>query len=224
MLTPVAPALWAVNAPLSVYGMALGHRMTVVRLPDSTLWVHSPVAFSEPLLKELNQLGVLTHIVAPNCLHDTYLKGWIAACPKVRFHAAQGFSDHRPDLKFSSFLADTPLPEWEGVLEQLLLRGAPRLNEIVFLHRTSRTLIVTDLCFNLGAEMSVLSRVLLTINDAYGKFGPSRMLRSAIKDPIAFRTSLNQVLRWDFDRIIMSHGEVVEHGGREMLRSAFAFI
>lgn len=224
MLTPVAPALWAVNAPLSVFGMDLGHRMTVVRLPDTTLWVHSPVEFSEALLDELNQLGVLRHIVAPNCVHDTYLKGWITACPKVQFYAAQGFSDHRPDLKITNFLANTPQPAWDGVLEQILLQGMPRLNEVVFLHRTSRTLIVTDLCFNLGPEMSLLSRILLTINDGYGKFGPSRLLRSAIKDPAAFRSSLNQVLRWDFDRIILSHGEIVEHGGREMLRTAFAFI
>jgi hypothetical protein len=204
--------------------MALGHRMTVVRLPDTTLWVHSPVAYSEALLDELGQIGVLTHIVAPNCVHDTYLSGWIAACPKVRFHAAQGFSQYRPDLKFTSFIADTPLPEWDGVLAQHLVRGAPRINEIAFLHRASRTLILTDLCFNLGPEMPLLSRVLVTFNDCYCKFGPSRLLRATIKDREAFRTSVSHILRWDFDRIILSHGEIVEHGGRELLRQAYAFL
>lgn len=224
MLTPVAPAIWAVNAPLSVLGMAIGHRMTVVRLPDSTLWLHSPIAYSEPLVDELAQLGALAHIVAPNCLHDTYLSGWIAACPRVTFHAAQGFSQFRPDLKFTDFIADTPLPAWDEVFDQHLVRGAPRVNEVVFLHRASRTLILTDLAFNLGPEMPFLSRVLVTLNGCYCQFGPSNLFRTTIKDRAAFRASINHILRWDFDRIILSHGENVEHGGREMLRQAFAFL
>lgn len=31
---------------MTVFGMALGHRMTVARLPDGSLWLHSPVAHS----------------------------------------------------------------------------------------------------------------------------------------------------------------------------------
>lgn len=224
MLTPVAPGLWAVNAPLSVLGMSLGHRMTVVHLPDNTLWLHSPIAYSEALVGELAQLGQLAHIVAPNCLHDTYLSGWLAACPHVRFHAAPGFSQHRPDLKFGSFIGDTPLPAWDGILDQHLMRGAPRVNEVVFLHRASRTLILTDLCFNLGPQMPLLSRVLLTLNGCYCQFAPSRLLRSTIKDRAAFRASLTHILQWDFDRIIMSHGETIENGGRQMLHEAFAFL
>ena len=204
--------------------MALGHRMTVVRLPNRSLWLHSPVAYSEKLAEALRELGPLAHVVAPNCVHDTYLEGWIEACPDVQFHAAQGFSEHRPDLKFSRFLADTPPFEWHDVLDQHLVRGAPRLNEIVFLHRASRTLILTDLCFNLGPEMPLLSRVLLSLNGCYCRFTPSRLLRSAIKDRTAFRSSLDHILRWDFDRAVVSHGRVFETGAKQALREAFAFL
>lgn len=224
MLHQIAPALWEVDAPMNVLGMALGHRMTVVRLPNGSLWLHSPVAYSELLIDELLELGPLAHIVAPNCMHDTYLNEWFAACPGLQFHAAQGFSEYRPDLKFNVFLGDTPPEAWTDVFTQHLIRGAPRLNEIVFLHRASRTLILTDLCFNLGPEMPLLSRVLLSLNGCYCRFAPSRLLRSTIKDRPAFRASVDQLLKWDFDRIVLSHGRTIDSGAKQALREAFTFL
>jgi hypothetical protein len=204
--------------------MAIGHRMTVAQLADGTLWLHSPVAFSSALADELAKLGPVAHVVAPNCMHDTFLEGWFAAYPSARFHGAKGFSKFRPDLKFTDPLGDTPDPAWAAVFDQRLMRGMPRLNEVVFLHRASRTLIVTDLAFNLGPEMPFLSRVLLRINDCYCRFGPSRLLRTAIKDRAALRGSLDEILNWDFDRVVLSHGRNLETGAKDALRTAFAFL
>ncbi|MSU70108.1 MAG: DUF4336 domain-containing protein [Opitutaceae bacterium] len=174
--------------------MALGHRMTAARLGDGALWLHSPVACSAVLVAELAKLGPVAHVVAPNCMHDTYLEGWFTAYPAARFHGAKGFSRFRPDLKFTDTLGDTPHAAWTGTFDQHLVRGLPRLNEVVFLHRATHTLIVTDLAFNLRSAMPLLSRVLLRINDCYGKFGPSRMLRGIVKDRAALRASLDHIL------------------------------
>jgi hypothetical protein len=106
MLTPLAPELWELDAPLAVFGMHLGHRMTVARLPDRSLWLHSPIAYSPALAAELAALGPVAHVVAPNGVHDTYLEGWFAAYPKARFHGARGFAKFRPDLKFTDTLGD----------------------------------------------------------------------------------------------------------------------
>ncbi len=224
MLTPLAPELWELNAPLSVFGMALGHRLTVARLPNGTLWLHSPVAHSPALAAALAQLGPVAHIVAPNAVHDTYLEGWFAAYPKARFHGARGFAKFRPDLKFTDTLGDTPDAAWAAVFDQHLLRGMPRLNEVAFLHRASRTLILTDLVFNLGPDMPFLSRVLLRVNDCYCKFGVSRLLRSVIKDRAALRASVDHLLAWDFDAIVVSHGDNIRTGGKALLRDALAFL
>ena len=224
MLAPLHDDLWELNAPLTVLGMALGHRMTVARLADASLWVHSPVEYSADVAAALAQLGPVGHVVAPNCVHDTYLEGWFAAYPQARFHGAQDFARYRPDLKFTDTLGDTPPAAWAGLIDQHVLRGAPRLNETLFLHRPSRTLILTDLCFNLGLDMPFLSRVLLKLDDAYCKFGPSRLVRLVIKDRPAFRASLDHVLQWDFDRVIVSHGANLAAGGREALREAFVFL
>ena len=224
MLTQLAPELWELDAPLTVLGMALGHRMTVARLSDGSLWLHSPVPFSPALADELKKLGPIGHVVAPNAIHDTFLEEWFAAYPQARFHGAKGFLKYRPDLKFTNTLGDTPDAAWAAVFEQHTIRGMPRVNEVVFLHRASRTLIITDLAFNLGPDMPFLSRVLLRINDCYCKFGASRLLRSTIKDRAAVRAALDHVLAWDFDRIVLSHGRNLTAGGKEALRTAFAFL
>ncbi len=224
MLTPFAPGLWELDAPLIVVGMALGHRMTVARLPDGSLWIHSPVAHSRELAAALAALGPVAHVVAPNGGHDTYLEGWFAAYPRARFHGARGFSKFRPALKFTDTLGDTPDPAWAATFDQHVLRGMPRVNEVVFLHRASRTIIVTDLVFNLGSDMPLLSRVLLRLNDCYCKFGTSRFYRAFIRDRPALRASLDHILAWDFDRLILSHGRNLETGARDTLRLALAFL
>lgn len=224
MLAPLAPDLWELDAPLSVLGMSLGHRMTAARLADGSLWLHSPVAYSAELAAALARLGPVGHVVAPNCVHDTYLEGWFAAYPHARFHGAPGFNRVRPDLKFTDTLNDTPPGAWAGLIDQQVLRGMPRLNEVVFLHRPSRTLLLTDLVFNLGPEMPLLSRVLLRLNGCYCRLAVSRLLKTTIKDRAALRASLDQMLAWDFDRLVLSHGANLETGAKDTLRTALAFL
>lgn len=223
-LRPFAAGLWELNRPLAIAGMQLGHRMTVARLPDGALWLHSPVAYSEQLDRELGELGRVTHVVAPNLMHDTYLEAWFAAHPTARFHGAVGFAGVRPDLRFTDMLTDAVPEAWRDVFDQHVLRGMPRLNEVAFLHRTSRTLILADLVFNLGPDMPWLSRVLMKLNGCDCKFTPSRLLRSTIKDRAALRESLQRVLAWDFDAVILSHGANVARDAKPMLREAFAFL
>lgn len=222
MLVSFAPALWELNAPLSVFGMHLGHRMTVARLPDHSLWIHSPVAHSPALAAALAELGPVGHVVAPNCVHDTYLESWFTAYPAARFHGAPGFAHFRPDLKFSDPLGASPPAAWGDCFDQLVVRGMPRVNEVVFLHRASRTLILTDLAFNLGRDMPFLSRALLSLNGCYDCFAVSRLLRTTIKDRHALRLSLARILAWDFDRLILSHGSNLDAAAKETLRLAFA--
>jgi hypothetical protein len=198
--------------------------MTVARLPDQSLWLHSPVAYSAELAAALERLGPVGHIVAPNAMHDTYLEGWFAAYPQARIHGAKGFATFRPDLKFTDTLGDTAPAAWSAVFDQRMLRGMPRLNEVVFLHRASRTLILTDLVFNLGAEMPRLSRVLLRINGCYNCLAVSRLLQTTIKDRPALRASLDYMLAWDFDRVVVSHGRNLDSGAKDALRTALAFV
>ena len=49
-------------------GLRLGTRMTVVRLTNGGLLLHSPVLMSPALREELDAIGPVSHIVCPDML------------------------------------------------------------------------------------------------------------------------------------------------------------
>lgn len=224
MLHKIDEGLWERNDPLRILGMPLGHRMTVARLADGSLWVHSPVAYSVELAASLDTLGPVAHVVAPNYMHDTYLEGWLSQYPGVRFHAPPRFERVFPHHPATDRLGENAPAAWVDVFDQHVIRGVPRLHEVVFRHRASRTLILTDLAFNLDPAMPWLSRCLCQLNGCYDRFTPSRMFKAVISDRAALRSSIDHLLGWDFDRIIVSHGRTIETGGPAALRAAFAFL
>jgi hypothetical protein len=46
----------------------------------------------------------------------------------------------------------------------------------------------------------------------------------AFRDKQAARRSVAAILEWDFDRVVVSHGQVLETGGHEQFRAAFAWL
>ncbi len=97
-----------------------------------------------------------------------------------------------------------------------------RLHEVVLFHRSSRTLVLTDLCFIIQRSSSTVARLFFRANGMWQRFGPSRMIRRlAVSDHAAFKSSLERVLRWDFERVLPGHGDVIEHGGPAALRAAW---
>ena len=199
-------------------------RMTVIALADGGLFLHSPVRLSEGLRAELDEIGTVRAIVAPNRAHHLFVGDYVAAYPDARLYGAPGLPSKRKDLVFFGLLGDEPRPEWKGEIEQRLVRGAPLLNEVVFFHGATRTLVVTDLVFNVPAGSVWGVPIVCRLMGASGTFGPHRFVRWAIRDKAAARQSLGFVMRWDFDRVIVAHGDILETGGRKKLRDAFGFI
>jgi hypothetical protein len=198
--------------------------MTVVRLSDGGLVLHSPIRLEGGLRAELDGLGEVRAIVAPNKAHHLFADDCRAAYPNARLYAAPGLPEKRKDLKFDGLLADEPRIEWRGDLEQQRIRGMPMLNEVAFFHPSSRTLILTDLVFNVPKGRAWGIPLVFHLMGAGGRFGPHRFVRWMIRDQQAVRESLGFIMRWDFDRVIMAHGDVLESGGRQKLRDAFGFI
>ena len=57
-------------------------------------------------------------------------------------------------------------------------------------------------------------------------FNASKLARYwFFKDKRALARSMAPVLvEWDFDRVIINHGEILETGGKQKLREVFAFL
>jgi hypothetical protein len=199
--------------------------MSVIRLADGSLLLHSPVALDPALRGELDALGPVRHAVAPNRLHHLYA-GEVARCyPEARLWVAPGVERKRPDLVIAGVLGDEAPAAWRGQLDQVFFRGRPYENEVVFLHRGSRTLILCDLAFHFGPRAHPLTRLLMRLIRSYGRFGPSRLDPLLIRDRAAARESLERILAWDFDRVVVAHGDdVLDRGGREALRTGYAWL
>lgn len=213
------------RVPYRVGGLLeFGRQLVVVRLPDGGLWIHSPIPWTPELRAAVDGIGKVAHVIAPNLHHDECLASFQKEYPAACFHATPGLAATHPQIRFDRVLGEAPDPAWAGTLDQHFIQGMPKLGEFLFLHRASRTLILTDLAFNLGPEGPLPTRILMRLNDAWGKFGPSRYCRSLIADPVALRRSLDHVLAWDFDRILVGHGANIETGGKAALRAAFAFL
>ncbi len=213
--------LWTTDGPLRLAGMQLGTRTTVIRLRQGGLLLHSPGALDSTLRTALEKQGPVRALVAPNALHHLYLAENAAAFPEAGIWVAPGVREKHDDLDGIVELGDRPPDLWAGDLEQVALEGVPSFREIAFFHPASRTLLLTDLVFNFRRSDHWPTRLLLRINNGYGRFGPTRLMRSQIKDGAALRGSLDRVLEWDFERVVVSHGEVLESGGPEALRCAF---
>ena len=222
LLRPIADEVWETEQVFKLGPVRLDHRMTVVRLEGGGLWIHSPVRLDPDLRAALDALGRVEHVIAPSLFHDLHLQECSAAYPDARLYCAPGFSEEHPDLTFHKTLGDDPPDVWSGKIDQHLIAGMPRVNEIVFLHRASRTLIVADLLFNLGRDVDLISGFCFRLFGTYGCTASSRLYRSFIKDRAAFRSSLDRILSQEFDRVVVGHGSIVEIGGRQVLEQAYS--
>ncbi len=99
-----------------------------------------------------------------------------------------------------------------------------RLNEVVFFHRASRSAIFTDLVFNVPRRFQRARGLFYTLVGGRGRFGPHRLIRMIIRDRKAARESVAKILEWDFDRVIVTHGDVLESGGKEKFAQAFSYL
>jgi hypothetical protein len=223
-LRPLAQDLWVAERPQRFYGLEVGARMTVIRLADGSLLLHSPVALDAALRRALDALGRVRFAVAPNRVHHLYAGQVAEAYPGARLWVGPGLEKKRPDLVFEAVLGDEAPVEWKGQVDQAFFRGRPYENEVVFCHRASRTLILCDLAFNFGPSAAAPTRWLMRLIRSYGRFGPSKLDPLLIRDRRAARESLERILGWDFDRVVIAHGDVLERGGRDALREGYGWL
>jgi hypothetical protein len=199
--------------------------MAVLRLSDGGLLLWSPV--SRPGLTDaVAALGPVRHIVAPNRLHHLALPEWIAAFPDALVHAPPGLRAKRPDLPFSADLSEDPHPDWAGQVDQAIMRGNLIAEEVVFFHRNSGTVLVTDLLqqfppgFHKGwrAQVARLDRMT----------GPHprmpRKFRMAFVRRSQARRATRRLLGWPATRLVVAHGAPVETGAANILQAEFGWL
>ncbi|MGJ4891033.1 SDR family oxidoreductase [Bradyrhizobium sp. HKCCYLS3077] len=230
-LRAVAENVWIVDAGrISAAGLPLPIRMTVIRLSSGDLLLHSPTRYSLALREELERLGPIKYLLAPNVAHWMFLPDWQAALPHVRVYAAPGLAERqqvrRSRLRIDRELTDVTPDEWSEDL-QLVLVSAPFFTEVEVFHRPSRTLILTDLVQNLAPEsLGLLSRPaakLLGITAPDGK-APAYLRMLLRLGGRAVRLAAARLIALSPERVIFAHGRWFDSGGTQQLRRSLGWL
>lgn len=222
-LESIAPGVWAAWMPHVFMGVQFGTRMTVVRLSDGSLFLHSPIALDHDLKAELDALGPVSHIVAPSTYHHLYVGEVAAAYPDAMTHGAPGLEKKRKDLAFDAWLDDGEDPGWEDEIDSLSVE-ALGLGETVFFHQPSRTLISADFIQNFDSSDHWVTRQYLKLAGLHNQVGFSRALRFMCRDKTKARRAVDRVIAWNPERITLAHGDPILADGQAAVRTAYAWL
>ncbi len=235
-LKPVDDDLWIVDGPIVRMSIGPGSmpfptRMTVVRLENGELFVHSPTEFDEGLSQKLDELGDVAHLVSPNKIHYAHIADWKDHYPEATAWASPGVrkraASQNIEVAFDRDLGDGPEEPWVGQIDQMRFRGSRVMDEIVFFHRTTRTLILADLIENfelhrVPAGYRCLMK-LAGIADPDGR-APLDYRLTFVGNKDEARRCAREMIGWQPERIVIAHGQWYETDGVAELRRAFRWL
>ena len=227
MLREIDRNIWVAEQPLRYFGLSVGTRMTVIRLTNSELVVISPIQVDQETIHQLNQIGDVSYIIAPNLYHYLFTSNFKALYPKAMLWAAPGLESKRPELAIDRIIQDgnSFLDEVEYLLfdgfRTFGLSGASPLNECVFFHLESHTLILTDTAFHFDETFPPLTQLVARAIGGYKSLSPSLLERFATQETEKVKQAVQKVLAWNFERVIMAHGSIIEKDAKQRFREGY---
>jgi len=224
--------IWVVDGEvIRFYGLPFTTRMTLVRLSNGDLLVHSPIALTTELKEHVEKLGAVRHLISPNWIHYAFISEWAQAFPNTIAWASPGVKEragkYNSPVIFDRDLGEVAETEWSGEIEQMIVHGHMIHHEVVFFHNASKTLILTDLIENFEAgKISWWLRPLVWfagILDPDGK-APVDMRLGFYKGKSELRVAVQKMIMWHPERIILAHGRWYQSNGLAELRRAFRWV
>lgn len=223
MLQSLAPDIWYARHSFTTAGVPVTSTMTVVRLRDGGLWLHSAVPLVDGLREQLEALGTVKFVVAPNLTHHLFAKKALAAFPQARLFGPAALRAKRPDLPQMNDLSPGAQAEWAGDIDQVFFGGVPMTDETAFFHKPSGTLILTDLCQWWRGELSWKARLVAHLTGVRGKLAVPRSIRLVVRDREHARRSAAQILQWPIERLVVAHNSVIEQDAMPHVRDALSY-
>jgi hypothetical protein len=206
--------LWAVRVPMKMMGMDLGTQMTIVRLPDQSLILISPISIDENLKQEITALGKVTAVISPNTFHHLFARDCLQAFPAAKYLCPAALPKRIVGLPENFDLYSVDEGFWQGQLQTRRISSSHIADEMVFFHPESKTLIVTDLFQYSVGRLGIGTSLFALLAGTYHKPAVSRLFKLMVKDKQAFRDSLRFILDWDFERVLLPHNGNIETGAK----------
>ncbi|WP_254656603.1 DUF4336 domain-containing protein [Leisingera sp. JC1] len=229
ILQTLGPDIWIVDGPpIEFYKIPFQTRMTVIRLQNGDLFLHSPIQYNPELAKALEALGRIRHLVSPNWIHYAYIAEWADAYPEAIAWASPNVRERARkqavDVRFDRDLQDNAEPEWEDDLEQLIVHGSKVHTEVVFFHKRSSVLVLTDLIENMPSK--TLPLWIRPLAWAAGILAPNGKMPidiwfsfSGNRDKL--RKALTRMLEWKPETVVLAHGDILRENAPQRLREGF---
>jgi len=218
--------LWLQEYPIHFGGCDVNARMAVIRVSDTALMVHSPCEIDAATKEAILALGDVAYIVAPGSYHHLFVSSAQSAFPDAETYICPGIERKQPDLDFDWFLGDRPPEAWAGVLDQVLVRGNKLMWEVAFFHGASKTLLLVDLIENITDQTPDTNWVLKlwwkAVFRMWNNPKPAPEYQMGWKDKAAAKRSLQRILEWDFERIVIAHGDNIDTDAKAIAREAWA--
>lgn len=231
MLKQVDKNIWVAQQELKYWGLEVGTRMTVIRLENGEVVVISPIKVDELTINQINEIGKVNTIIAPNLYHHLYISNFKSIYDDAKIFAAPGLQSKRQDIKIDRTLNQGKIGSQDEIeyflfagFQILDLKGLSPLNEIVFFHKTSQTLILTDTAFHFDESYSLKTQLTMRLIGGYKKLEPSILEKLAIREKEKVRKSIQKLLEWNFERVIMAHGSIIENQGKKKLQQGYQWL
>jgi hypothetical protein len=232
-LKSVDDDIWLVDGPVIRFGMPwpkmpFPTRMTVIKLGESDLFIHSPTALTPELKAEITRLGRPRWIIAPNRIHYWWVSDWKRAFPDAEVYLAPRIIEqagNRIDFSYSDLDRASGYP-WDNDIATLPVAGS-FMTEVVFFHRSSRTLVLSDLIENFEpGKISLAMRFLTWLGGCLDPNGgtPRDLRPTFAKERPQFRAAVETMISWNPERIILAHGRWYDRDGVNELRRAFRWL
>ena len=224
VLQPFGDRIWICDGPrVRMMTIPFMTRMTVVEVEPKSLWIHSPVLPNVDFQREIDAIGTVRYIIAPNKIHSLGVSPWKERCPSAEVWVSPRFHERHPEAHVERFIHPNASPRWADEIDYLCFEGSSFLDEVVFFHKRSRTLILTDLIQRHDPDRE--SWFWRFVKRTAGVLGPSggtaRDLRLTFRDRNAAKASAKSLLEWNFDRVVISHGICITEDPHRYVENAF---
>ena len=209
-------------------GIMFTTRMSIVKLADGSLWVDSPVPVPSDVLERITRLGPVRYLVAATPRHVWRLASWHDLFPEAELWACKStlFTLKKGNLAFTGTLTDQPPRGWADDLDQVAFKGNPLIEEVIFLHKRSGTVILDDLIqIHSPVKGKLLRNALFKLEGVVSPYGGVGLdIRLSFTHRNLARRSLAKLLSWDFDKLIIAHGVCIEKGAKPFVERAFRWL
>ena len=224
-----AKNVWVIDGPaVRDMGFMFTTRMTVVKLSSGSLWVNSPVLVPFDTLKRVAELGPVRYLVAATPRHAWRLASWHTLFPEAQLWVARTtpFTLKKGHLPFTGILGDEPPQGWASDLDQLAFKGSPLIEEVLFFYKASHIVILDDLIQIHPIEKGRAFRnALLKLEGVASPHGGVGLdIKLLFTNRKLARQSLEKLLSWDFDKLIIAHGVCIEKDAKPFVERAFGWL